>query len=375
MARIDLLNQKLEDAFDWFEEHEPFLSYIVRNVDIVYMAELQTAATDGLNIYIDPAFMVTLTVQDLVFILMHETLHIILLHHQRNGNRQKLPYNIACDIVVNDTIAQYGYEKMILSTAIRGQQFDTDGTTKTVEAIYDALPVINPDRVLLIDEHMFFPELDSNEVKRAVNDMIFRAYQRGCLNGDKPIERHFIKTIKSLTVNKNLLPVIQKYLQVDERDYTYHRTDKRYQDVLFPEFNAVDQIFKNVWFVIDASFSMKHRDMQDIYENIVHLIKGHDRFECVVSFFSTIVTTPVTFSSVRDFEEVFRSHLSTGGTDFGVIFASLNPFFLTDIPLLIIIMTDGRASYPPSSAAQGIPVIWVMTREAEPPSFGEIVRI
>lgn len=64
----------------------------------------ETAATDGERIYFGPAFMQDLSDSELVFVLMHEVMHVALLHCLRTEDRDNLVFNIATDIVVNSNI-------------------------------------------------------------------------------------------------------------------------------------------------------------------------------------------------------------------------------------------------------------------------------
>ena len=66
--------------------------------------ECETAYTDGERIAFSPAFMDQLSDPQLDFVLMHEVLHVALLHCFRTGDRQSDLFNIACDIVVNSNI-------------------------------------------------------------------------------------------------------------------------------------------------------------------------------------------------------------------------------------------------------------------------------
>ena len=58
----------------------PFFGSVIANLKYVKDEEVKTAATDGDNIYYNEAFLSQLKLDEQVFILAHETCHIIFLH-------------------------------------------------------------------------------------------------------------------------------------------------------------------------------------------------------------------------------------------------------------------------------------------------------
>ena len=99
---------------------EPFLGSMVSRIRFVYTFKVQTQATDGYNIFVNPQFTYNLTFEQKVFVLAHELWHCILDHMRRgrqagHPNRQS---NIAADYEVNSTIVMLGMlgEKVIKDT-------------------------------------------------------------------------------------------------------------------------------------------------------------------------------------------------------------------------------------------------------------------
>lgn len=46
-----------------------------------------------------------------------------------------------------------------------------------------------------------------------------------------------------------------------------------------------------------------------------------------------------------------------------------------DLPVSIIILTDGFAPFPDESAAMNIPVLWLLNNEEVEPPWGKVARI
>ena len=66
--------------------------------------KLDTAATDGRDIFFNKKFLESLTSSEQNALMLHEVLHMALLHVQRRQSRDPYIWNIAADIVVNDLI-------------------------------------------------------------------------------------------------------------------------------------------------------------------------------------------------------------------------------------------------------------------------------
>src|SRR6266511_1807092 len=58
--------------------------------------DLPTLATDGKDLFYNPAYVATLTVPETMSALVHEVCHDVLLHGQRQGMRKQQPWNVAC---------------------------------------------------------------------------------------------------------------------------------------------------------------------------------------------------------------------------------------------------------------------------------------
>ena len=96
--------------------------------------KLPTAATDGRKIFFNEEFLNSLSSKEQNALMLHEVLHMALLHVTRRQNRDPLIWNIAADIVVNDLI-----ERNTSFPLPQGAITDTRFQDKSVEYIYEAL--------------------------------------------------------------------------------------------------------------------------------------------------------------------------------------------------------------------------------------------
>src|SRR6266496_2767859 len=70
--------------------------------------DLPAMATDGKDLFYNPAYVAALSVQETMSALVHEVCHDVLLHGQRRGMRKPQPWNVACDKCCNAVVSEMG---------------------------------------------------------------------------------------------------------------------------------------------------------------------------------------------------------------------------------------------------------------------------
>src|SRR5574343_2092376 len=84
----------------------PFYATLLLSMPMIETKGIPTMATNGEDIFYNPDFVNTLTVQELVFVLAHEIGHCIFLHTIRKGNRDHAKFNQATDYIINDLLVK-----------------------------------------------------------------------------------------------------------------------------------------------------------------------------------------------------------------------------------------------------------------------------
>lgn len=127
---------KLEKAKVALVTTQPFFASILLKRGIIEDKTIPTAAVDQRGqIYVNPDFAESLTVQQLVFLLAHEVGHVIGQHASRRGTRQAKRWNIAGDAWINDMLREANVGDFIAGGVdMPGSKDDT------VDAIYNRLP-------------------------------------------------------------------------------------------------------------------------------------------------------------------------------------------------------------------------------------------
>ena len=171
------------------------------------------------------------------------------------------------------------------------------------------------------------------------------------------------------------------FIQVhfDNYDYTFTPSDKRFSsgDFIIPAF-APDETenYRHIWFCVDTSGSITYEMLSTVLFEIRCAVEQLDGLEGLLSFFDTTVTPPVEFEDEETL--LAQKPVGGGGTRFAAIFDYMKKHMLEEgdeLPVAVIILTDGECIFPKEEAALDVPVMWVICdSEAEPP-WGKWVKI
>ena len=170
--------------------------------------------------------------------------------------------------------------------------------------------------------------------------------------------------------------ILADFVQEDITDYSFSPPDRRFPDSPFflPDFNEKEERLDNILFMIDTSGSMSDDMITAAYSEVLGAIEQFDgKLSGYLGFFDAEITEPTPFTSLEEFR-VIRPK-GGGGTSFMPIFRYATASTREKPPASIIILTDGYAPYPDESAAQGIPVLWLLVNDDVTPPFGRIARI
>lgn len=86
----------------------PFFGSVVANSNFIAESSIETAGTDGKNIYYNPNFIESITYNQQIFVFAHEICHIAFNHIFRSEGKDKKLWNIATDAVINSLLKQDG---------------------------------------------------------------------------------------------------------------------------------------------------------------------------------------------------------------------------------------------------------------------------
>ena len=90
-----------------FRDH-PFYTCLYAALKKIEDDTVNTMCTDGREIRYNPAFVLTLSIPELLFVLCHEVLHVAFLHQIRRGDRDFNLWNVAADYAINGILIKAG---------------------------------------------------------------------------------------------------------------------------------------------------------------------------------------------------------------------------------------------------------------------------
>jgi predicted metal-dependent peptidase len=83
----------------------PFFLPAIARVEFRCNSKIPTACVDLRGrIDVSPVFAATLKDSELQFVIAHELMHLLMLHHDRRGHREPLKWNLATDRIINRTL-------------------------------------------------------------------------------------------------------------------------------------------------------------------------------------------------------------------------------------------------------------------------------
>ena len=364
-------------------------------------AECGTAYTEGKVIRFNPKFLNELNDDELDFIMMHEILHVALKHCFRGRELEKELYNIACDIVVNSNILlSNNMDTRTITLRSDGEAMHLapngkEGYEYTAEEVYNMLQKnlgMNNAKLQsngktknttnIIDNHTKWQQIEKNEELEELWISRLDEVSKTIEIRDSIINRETMpafaqRRLKELkNAQTDWREILIDFLHEEVVDYSFMPPDRRFDDCPFflPDFNDKDIKPENILFMIDTSASMKDDMVTAAYSEVKGAIEQFNgKLIGMLGFFDAVVIEPVPFENEEEFEMI--KAIGGGGTNFQIIFNYVKEYMTDNLPVSIIILTDGYAPFPKESEAMGIPVIWLLNNEKVNPSWGKVARI
>ena len=357
----------------------PFFASLMLFAPIVESQSIDTAATDGKNILINNTFFSSLSSSEQNAVMLHEVLHLALLHVFRMNNRNSKVWNIAADIVVNDLI-DLNTSFTLPKGAIRDKSF----RKKSVEYVYEQL-IKNKKKLKLLKLH--HPDLISDRTDITQTKQIDE-------NEQHEIETYWKDNIqvlqKSAEINKDkgsipggLEAEIATVLEpeVDWRTALWKFVAKTPSD--FDEYDrrffyrrlyleGLDSESINVSVCIDTSGSVSDHLLEQFMGELKGILRSYPHVTCDLFYADWSLNGPYEIDSIEGVPKV----IGRGGTSFKPFFNYIkknNDHFNSNKAL--IYLTDGYGDFPKDASA---PTMWIVCKdglETNQFPFGDVIRI
>lgn len=311
-----------------------FFTTIVFSLKLLWDWIRPTAATDGTSIWVNPEFFMSLQPDERVSLLVHEAMHVALLHILRLGDRDHKKWNIACDHYINLMLIERGFK------IPRNWLADPQYKGLSADEIYALLPDPPPNDSFQMDlEPSTEPPTDLQE---AVEEILIRAAMQSKMQNDTP---GTIPGDIEIFLNKLLDPklpwqrILQKYIQnLSKHDYSWRKPNRRF----FPGHylpSMYSEKLMDIAIAVDASGSVSDDDFKVFVSETNGILKMMKPDKITLIQFDRGIKSVDQVRNISDLMNV--KFVGRGGTSIEPVmeWAEENK------PKLLLIFTDGEFNF------------------------------
>lgn len=365
-ANLDVVT-KIKKARLWLLFNNPFFGTLVMQLPLQEENTwCQTAAVDGRWIYWNRKFFEGLSLDETIFVLSHEVMHVVYDHFGRRSHRDPGYWNMAGDYVINAMLINEKIGAMPTkpvpvkdgegNTSQRVGLYDKRYEGWTSEAVYDDLQRRKVKKQLTLDVHIEMGKDAQNSEGKKGNQGIPIEIDEEALKGIR--EELKTKVLQAAQAGQGRLPAaiarlvdslveakinwrdyIQQSIQSQlTSDYSWHRPNRRHMgaDVIFPTLIKEDTI--DVEITIDQSGSISAEMARDFLSEVHGITQQYNNFTIAVSTFDTRLYNRQEFNSENIDELLDYEPKGGGGTNINCVWDWLKKNNVE--PKLLIVFTD-----------------------------------
>lgn len=337
-----------------------FFSNLCCSLEIEFTDDIETAATNGLKIWLNPKFFEVLTHAERIFLLAHETMHVAYLHMSRLEERNHTLWNMAADYVINLELVDRGFT-FIGDLTARGIDFpggllERKYRDMSTEAIYrdllDNCATVNVPMDDLVPSSVGGAGSEAHEAKVQANIakaimVTEMANQQDTI--PKSIQRHFSELTKPKV---NWKTVLQRFaVSLTKNNYTWSRPNKRRLPTYMPTLRMSE--LARIDFAIDTSGSITKEQFTQFISEVHSVLRMLKPKEIGVYQFDHALQGSDVVKSIKD---MLTIPFSGGG---GTRPQCALDEFKKNKALGLIVLTDGHF-YKQNLSDPKRPVIWVV---------------
>ena len=353
--------------------------------------DLPTAATDGRKIFFNEEFLNSLSSPQQNALMLHEVLHMALLHVTRRQSRDPYIWNIAADIVVNDLI-----ERNTSFSLPEGAITENRFQDKSVEYIYEALLKSKKKYNLVISDILQPSNSNSDESNNDSKDVMEPLSQEET-DEIESFWKDKMEILKNssehqLSNGKGSLPagIEQEISTILEPEVDWRHALWKYVGKTPADFDDLDRrfIYKGLYLesllteavevsvCIDTSGSVSDELLKQFAGELKGILRSYPNVKCSLFFADTNLAGPYEIDRIEQMPKA----VGRGGTSFVPFFDYLKKNGEENNLLgnnkLSIYFTDGYGDFPKQEPNN--PTMWLVCKDGLDTNefpFGEVVRI
>lgn len=391
---MHFLTRELDRAKSELFAHKyaAFYGSLLCSLNFYWDANIQTAATDGVNLMWNPYWFQQLKPKTRVTVLIHEVQHVAKLHFARMGERNPKLWNYATDIRINNDLTSEGYSFEGIEWGWRDPSF---GPGVPEEDIYDALLALGqqpnpnlgswgqqlpqqdpnastPGQMPGLDGTDLFPSgpITKEDMVKAINNVVQAGAQAklagpGKMPGD--IETLLTTFLAPMVPWEQLL---HRFMQeLCEHGYSWRKPNRRFTNLYLPSHYDEEGALEHLAYFEDTSGSISDADALRFNSEFKYVKETYEPRKMTLIQFDTQIQDERVYLDTDPFDQVVIK--GRGGTSLEPVREWINKHK----PTAAVIFSDLECA-PMGPLDFQIPVIWVCisNRKAIVP-FGEIIHI
>ncbi|WAI96152.1 metallopeptidase domain protein [Vibrio phage vB_VhaP_PG11] len=337
-------------AFDFTEEmgrtkvrimmkpNTAFISAVMMALEFKVDNEIPTAQTNGLTIAFNEEFYKNLTVNQRVFLVLHETWHVAFDHILRATDMgyDLKRWNYATDYVINNMLVAEGHE------FIQGGLLDPKYNNMTAEEVYAALPE-SPSTPNVLDGDLGQPGSaeEKDDMRAKVQEVIAKAaMQASMANQAGSVPSDIMRAIEEARNPKLPWPVILEQFLTEriQDEYSWNKRNRRFNHIYLPSLD--NEGMGEIRSYVDASGSISQKELALEVAEMRYIKEVANPISMTLRAFSTVLGKEQTFA--RD-EEIEFDVDASGGTCGTPIIRDLEQHPECEVA---VIFTDGYVDFP-----------------------------
>ena len=346
-----------------------FFTTVCFSLKHVWSNQIPTAATDGRQILFNPTFFMSLNVEEQVFLLLHESMHVAYLHMARLQDRNHRRWNHAADYVINQQLVDRGFK--MPSCGLLDAQY----AGKSTEEVYDLLPDNPPSSGGQDAWDDLMPgngdPAAAEALTQEIQDILVRAQIQSKMSNDKPgtipgdIQVYLDKLLDpKLPWNR----ILQKYLNsFAKNDYTWQKPSRRF----FPQYHLPSlngQKLMDLAIAIDISGSVSDHDFSVFVSEIHSILRMMKPEKITVIQFDTQLQH---VNEVRNVKELMALQFHGRG---GTLIEPVMEWAKEKKPQLLLVFSDGEFNMP-EDKPKNSEVLWLIhNNDRFKPPFGKTIH-
>lgn len=321
-----------------------------------------TAAVNTKRMGINPDFFMALHPEERISLMLHETLHVALLHPLRLMGRNHKKWNMAGDFVINQMLHERGFripKNWLLDSRYAGM---------STEEVYDLLP--DPPESYSMDLQESDGSVAPDVLEQDVVDILVRAKVHAEMSDCKP---GTIPGEIQIFLDKLLKPklpwhrILYKYLRAKTKsDYTFRKPSRRYFPTHILPSLYTDHII-DLAIAVDASGSVSDDEFKQFVSEIHMILRMMKPENITLLHFDTEIRHIDTVKTVQALSQVVFT--GRGGTYIHPVI----DWAKEKRPQVLLVFSDGYFDFyndePPGE------VVWIIHNNPQfKPPYGTVIH-